>query len=238
MPTKARPFSGFRLKLATITLAATALAGCDAVPTATGQAPRPPARQASAFNPGPAFGPTPAFGQCLADLGARAASFTPLPDQYYGAGCTTLGAVRLAALSADRHPLAVSNLGPVTCPLANTFADWARFGIDRAARQILGSPLVRIETMGSYSCRNIAGSEKRSAHSTGNAIDIAAFHLADGRRISVLNHWSAGTPDERFFLRTIHQSACRRFSTTLGPDYNFAHHDHFHVELSGSSFCK
>jgi len=176
--------------------------------------------------------------QCLANLGARAASFTPLPDQYYGAGCSALGAVRLHSLSSDSQSLALSNIGPVTCPMANAFAGWARFGIDRAARAILGSPLMRIETMGSYACRNIAGTNRRSGHATANAIDIAAFTLADGRRITVLDGWADGTPDERRFLRTIHQSACRRFSTALSPDYDAAHHDHLHVEWGGSAFCK
>ncbi|WP_365705697.1 extensin family protein [Novosphingobium sp.] len=62
-----------------------------------------------------------------------------------------------ASLQGDQARLALANLGPVACPLAQTLAGWARFGVDRAARQILGSPLVRIETMGGYSCRNVAG---------------------------------------------------------------------------------
>ncbi|WDF73316.1 extensin-like domain-containing protein [Novosphingobium sp. KACC 22771] len=176
-------------------------------------------------------------GQCLSDLGAKAAGFTPLPDQYYGAGCATFNAVRLASLSGDSQSFNITNLGPVTCPLANTFAGWARFGVDRAARAILGSPLVRIETMGSYSCRNVAGTDRRSAHATGNAIDVAAFVLADGRRITVLNGWNSPDPAERDFLRTVHQSACRRFGTTLGPDFNAAHRNHLHVDLTNNGIC-
>lgn len=184
------------------------------------------------------FTPRPEARQCLSSLGATRASFTPLPDQYFGAGCSTLNTVRLASLQSDNASLALSNLGPVTCPLANTFAGWARFGVDRAARQILGSPLARIETMGSYNCRNVAGSARRSAHATANAIDIAAFVLADGRRISVLSDWNEGNAQERRFLQTVHTSACKRFGTVLGPSYNAAHRDHFHVELNGNSFCR
>ena len=205
------------------------LAGCGAVPQAPRRAPhRAPVAASPAIS----------YGQCLANLGARAASFTPIPDQYYGAGCSTVNAVKLVSLSADEQSLAVSNLGPVTCPLADTFAGWARFGVDRAARQILGVPLVKIETMGSYNCRNVAGTERRSGHATGNAIDVSGFVLADGRRITVLGNWAQGTAEERRFLRTIQQSACKRFGTVLGPDYNFAHHDHFHVELGGNAFCR
>ena len=103
---------------------------------------------------------------------------------------------------------------------------------------MLGSPLARIETMGSYSCRNVAGTERRSAHARAEAIDIAAFVLADGRRISVLNHWNGGSAQERAFLRTVQDSACKRFGTVLGPAYNAAHRDHLHIELGGGGFCR
>lgn len=176
--------------------------------------------------------------QCRAELGAKRVGFTPLPDQYFGGGCSTINAVRLASLQGDDSALSLANLGPVTCPLADSFAGWARFGVDRAARQILGSPLVRIETMGSYNCRNVAGSGRRSAHATADAIDISGFVLADGRRITVSDGWSAGSAREREFLRVIHTSACKRFGTVLGPNYNAAHHDHLHVEPGGGSFCR
>ena len=112
----------------------------------------------------------------------------------------------------------------------------------RAARQILGSPLARIETMGSYACRNIAGSNRRSAHARAEAIDVSAFILKDGRRISLIDDWNGGSRAEREFLRTVHRSACKRFGTVLGPEYNRAHADHFHLESAGegpgTGFCR
>jgi hypothetical protein len=192
-----------------------------------------PVRQSTATLPA-----RPETRQCLAHLGEAKAKFTPLPDQYFGAGCTTLGTVRLSSLRSDDAALALTNLGPVVCPLAQTFAAWARFGVDRAARQVLGSPLVKIETMGSYNCRNVAGSSRRSAHARAEAIDVAAFVLADGRRISLTGQWGKGTAKERQFLKLVHDSACKRFGTVLGPAYNAAHKDHFHLELSGRAFCK
>jgi hypothetical protein len=77
-----------------------------------------------------------------------------------------------------------------------------------------------------------------SAHARAEAIDIAAFVLADGRRVSVLGDWQDGDARERQFLRVVHASACKRFGTVLGPDYNAAHRNHFHVELGGGSFCR
>src|SRR5262245_54219484 len=127
------------------------LGGCIDLP----QAPRQQTVRRSTAS----FTPRPEARQCLANLGSTRANFPPLPAQLFGAGCSTVNTVRLASLQGDYAALALSNLGPVTCPLASTFAAWARFGVDRAARQILGSALLRIETMGSYSCRNVAGTE-------------------------------------------------------------------------------
>lgn len=206
-------------------------AACGAIPDAQRDA-RAPIRRSTMV-----FTPRADAGRCLAKLSTTKAMFSPLPDQYYGAGCATLNTVRLASLRSDQANLALGNLGPVACPLAETFAAWARFGADRAAQQILGSPLVKIETMGSYNCRNVAGSDRRSAHATANAIDISGFVLADGRHITIKGNWTEGTPAERRFLATVHTSACKRFGTVLGPAYNAAHTDHLHLELSGKAFC-
>ncbi|MEM7664836.1 MAG: extensin family protein [Pseudomonadota bacterium] len=180
----------------------------------------------------------PADRTCLAQLSAAGARFNPLPDSYAAPGCNQLGTVQLAALSGDGSSFGISNIGPVQCQTASTFSAWARFGVDRAARQILGSPLRRIETMGSYACRNVAGSSRRSAHARAEAIDVSAFVLEDGRRIVLKSDWDGGTAAEREFLRVVHKSACKRFGTVLGPDYNAAHKDHFHLEGTGATFCR
>jgi hypothetical protein len=218
-----------QVRLVATILSAAALAGCS-IPRLGGNdqsAPRTPVAS------------SPQARQCLAGLGQAGVQFTPLPDRYLGDGCSNLGTVQLLALAGEGVPLSVSNIGPVTCPVSAAFAAWARFGVDRAARQILGSPVVSIQTMGSYVCRNVAGSSRRSAHATANAIDIAGFTLADGRRITVAGHWN-GNAQERAFLRAVQQSACRRFDTVLGPAYNADHRDHFHLEgvIEGSSFCR
>ena len=92
--------------------------------------------------------------------------------------------------------------------------------------------------MGSYVCRNVAGSSKRSAHARAEAIDISGFVLEDGRRITVKGDWNAGTSAEKKFLRVVRESACKRFGTVLSPDYNAAHADHLHLEFGDSSFCR
>lgn len=176
--------------------------------------------------------------QCFADLSRSGVRFSPLPDRDYGGGCQVIGAVQLIDIGVP-----VSGLTAMRCPLARNFIAWLRHGVAPAAREILGGELVRVETMGTYACRGIVGGGAASAlkvseHGLGNAVDVAAFILADGRRISVLGDWSDGSAREREFLRIVHRSACRRFSTVLGPEYNAAHRNHFHFDMGRGPFCR
>jgi len=218
---------------------ALALAGCQLLPGSDGggRGPDVPRTPPTIDRSGTAASSL-AGQQCLVRLGENGADFSPLPDRADAPGCTRFNTVSLTALQGDIGRFSIANLGPVTCETAGTFAGWVRFGVDRAARVHLGSALDRIETFGSYACRNIAGSNRKSAHARAEAIDIAAFVLVDGRRISIASDWNSGTPAEREFLRVVRDSACKRFGTVLSPDYNTAHADHLHLEIGGGSFCR
>jgi hypothetical protein len=176
---------------------------------------------------------------CLSDLKSKSVKFAALPNQSFAGGCRTIDTIKLMDFGTP-----TTNLGAMTCPLAANFTAWAQHAVRPAAKHYLGSDVVRIETMGTYSCRNINGgrSDKLSQHAFGNAIDISAFVLRDGRRVSVLNGWR-GPKSEQEFLRRLHQSACKRFGTVLGPDYNGAHANHFHFDMAqsmkdGSAYCR
>ena len=224
------------IRFASILTSSLALSACSLLP---GGNDAPPSRGTSSAR----MPVSPVAQQCLAQLSQTGSTFSPLPDRYFGAGCSTINSVKMADLRGDRAQISLGNLGPVACSAATALSGWARFGVDRAAQQMLGSRLVRIETMGSYSCRNVAGTSRRSAHSTAQAIDVSAFILADGRRVSVKEGWWGGSLQEREFLQVVHRSACKRFGTVLGPKYNAAHRDHFHLEKDGndadqSKFCR
>ncbi len=221
-----------RTRLVFAAVGTLALAGCG-IGSDRG-APRPAQGPRSASS-GPATSPL--GQQCLATLGRTNARFAALADRDYGEGCTAFNSVQLDRVGSDAGQFSVTNLGPLTCPAANSLAGWARYGVDRAARQLFGSPIARIETMGSYSCRNVAGSTRRSAHARAEAVDIGGFVLENGRRITVTGGWS-GAADEREFLRIVFRSACKRFGTVLGPDYNKAHEDHLHLEAGAGTYCR
>ncbi|KEZ16332.1 Extensin family protein [Sphingobium yanoikuyae] len=171
--------------------------------------------------------------QCFAKLQSQSVAFTPLPDQNFGGGCSAIGSVKLLDIGVP-----TSGLGAMTCNLAANFAAWSRYAVQPAARLILGAEIEKIETFGTYNCRPIAGSGKLSEHAHSNAIDVSAFVLSDGRRISVEKDWH-GDKRTRQFLEVVHASACKRFNTVLSPDYNAAHHDHFHFDMGGrGGFCR
>lgn len=123
-----------------------------------------------------------------------------------------------------------------TCAVDAGLALWLRHGVQPAAQRLLGSQVARIEHFGTNNCRRIGGGSAGSwsEHATGNAIDIAAFVLEDGRRIGVLKDWGdGGDADEgkrAAFLRAARDAACESFATVLSPDYNAAHADHLHLD--------
>jgi hypothetical protein len=175
--------------------------------------------------------------QCLADLRELHVSFQVLPDRETGPGCGLNGTVKLVDIGVP-----VANLTAVRCGAARAFIGWTRNAVAPAAYQMLGSELARVDSMGSYACRNVVGSTRgptrRSGHAIANAIDIGGFVLKDGRRITVLNDWNSSDPQVRQFLQTIRASACKRFGTVLSPDYNAAHRNHLHLEDDGARFCR
>ncbi|WP_144094667.1 extensin family protein [Croceicoccus sediminis] len=129
-----------------------------------------------------------------------------------------------------------------TCAVHAGLAWWLDHRVQPAARELLDSEVVRIVQLGTANCRRVNGSEsgRWSEHATGNAIDIAAFELADGRRISVREDWTSQGP-EGVFLKTVRDGACDVFGTTLSPDYNALHADHFHLDQAQrgyGGFCR
>ena len=175
--------------------------------------------------------------QCLADLRQLHVSFQVLPDRETGPGCGLAGTVKLVDIGVP-----VANLTAVRCGAARAFIGWTRNAVAPAAYQMLGSELARIDSMGSYACRNVVGSarnaSRRSGHAIANAIDVGGFVLKDGRRITVLNDWNSSDPQVRQFLQTVRASACKRFGTVLSPDYNAAHRNHLHLEDDRAGFCR
>lgn len=163
---------------------------------------------------------------CRAVLERSDIAFTALPPEGEGA-CRREDRTRLSdfPLSPDTPP--------VTCATAVSLLLWERDVLMPVAREVLASKVSKIEHFGAYSCRRMYGRDEGpwSEHATANAIDIAGFVLDDGTRISVLGDWE-GEADKARFLKRVRDGACTSFATVLSPDYNAAHADHLHFDMS------
>ncbi|HYD11327.1 MAG TPA: extensin family protein [Allosphingosinicella sp.] len=166
-------------------------------------------------------------GRCRALLAAAGAAFTALPPRAEGAQCGYRDAVRFGAREISYRPADVG----FSCPVAAALLVWEREVVQVAAQRHFGRRVTGIDHFGAYSCRRMYGRGEGawSEHATANAFDVAAFRLADGTRVAIVNDWRDQGPKGRF-LREVRDGACSLFGTVLSPDYNVAHRDHLHLD--------
>jgi hypothetical protein len=175
-----------------------------------------------------------ARSRCEVVLATTNLAARPLPPIGGPGGCGVAAPIEVRALGAvELKPKARLN-----CTFAAALYRWITEVVQPAARRHFGRPVVAVRQLSSYACRRRGGITRGpvriSEHAFGNAIDIAAFILADGRRISVLRDWgsfSALFDRKAAFLKEVHGKACGIFSTVLGPAANRAHRNHFHFDL-------
>ena len=166
---------------------------------------------------------------CRARLEQAGVAFAAAPGRAEGR-CGPRDPVRPTATGALTLALNPAGVAP-SCPVVAGVALWEWHVLQPAARRHLGTRVAAIEHYGSYSCRRVNGRADGawSEHATANALDVAGFRLADGRRISVASDWD-GDDDASRFLREARDGACGLFATVLSPEYNAAHRDHFHLD--------
>jgi hypothetical protein len=123
----------------------------------------------------------------LKGLDAVAVPETPMRE---GSACGTPAPVKL--ISVGKSPqIALSPPPIVTCDMVATLARWLERDVQPLARKHLGAPIIRIETMSSYSCRNAYGRAhgRVSEHGKANAVDIGSFVTARGQAALVIADW-------------------------------------------------
>lgn len=170
---------------------------------------------------------------CLEALGKTDIEFRRLDDQP-GGECPLANIVRVS-----RAGVNFSQSFMASCALAAGWEIFRHNTLQQVAKKHFDQSVTRIEHIGTYACRNVRNRDRLSEHGRANAIDITAFVLADGTRISVKNDWSnERQPQKAAFLRDIHRGACRAFDVALGPNYNAAHADHFHFDMGGWWICR
>lgn len=130
----------------------------------------------------------------------------------------------------------------LNCGMVSPLHSWLEGPVQSSSEKHFGSAVATVTVAASYSCRprNNKRGAKMSEHGYGNALDIAAFTLADGRTISVEDdYYKRG--DTGAFLKEVRSAACGTFATVLGPGSDAAHRNHFHFDLqnrkSGQAYC-
>ncbi|MEO1650293.1 MAG: extensin family protein [Pseudomonadota bacterium] len=157
-------------------------------------------------------------------------------DKSTGAGCGWTNAIQMSRVGGVRYPASRMN-----CSVAGALALWIENVVQPAALEMFQRRVIAMRQMGVYNCRNIIGARfwgnRRSQHATANAADVGGFTLEGGERISVRRHWNTRGQKARF-LRRVHRGACQFFRVALSPEFNRAHHDHFHFDRGPFWRCK
>ncbi|SFH80389.1 extensin family protein [Albimonas pacifica] len=230
---------------------ASALATAASVlpPARPAEAPRQPGRAVAIALPDPREGarpprgasagprgepaPAPALGGLCGD--PRLAGRPQAPIDGPG-GCGIEAPVEVThVLGVALTPAAVVN-----CRTARIFGDWLEKGPMRDAPRTLGARISKVRVAASYACRsrNNRPGARMSEHALGNAVDVRAFQLSDGREVGPLRSWGKGEAGR--FLKAAWSSACGPFGTVLGPGSDGYHMDHLHFDSARRSeaYCR
>jgi hypothetical protein len=166
---------------------------------------------------------------CVLRLTADIAIVEPLPPIVAANGCGIDDPVRLSAvMSKDKVRIAITPAATLRCTMAEAVAHWVREDVAPIAAT-LGAPLGGVANFDSYECRgrNRVVGAKLSEHGKGNAIDIRALTLANGKSYELTDMQVDKDARER-----LKASACARFTTVLGPASDGFHENHIHVDLA------
>lgn len=173
-------------------------------------------------------------GLCRQVLATSALRYRPQADSPATASCPLQNVLRIEGGQAR-----LSSSFLASCPLAVAYALFETHGLQPAAQRVFGQPVVQVDHLGSFACRNVYHRKqgRLSQHATADALDISGFRLGDGQRIVLARDWQ-GDGQKAAFLRQVRDAACDSFNTVLGPDYNAAHHNHFHLDMGFWQVCR
>ncbi|MCA9682109.1 MAG: extensin family protein [Myxococcales bacterium] len=175
--------------------------------------------------------------QALTDAGLSwIPAYVPLdhPDGLPNLDCVVAEPVRLYSPinGIDYRYIESENPAPilVSCGLAQA--------LDQFGYLLQSKGAVEVAHIGTYNCRVISGTETLSEHAFGRAIDLGGFTLEGGEYFTVLDDWEDGVADPVTFagqwLKDLTDKRFEQmiFNIILTPEYNAAHDNHFHVDLT------
>ena len=167
---------------------------------------------------------------CLQRLRSAGAEFTVATASAASSQCQIRNPVNLLSVKTRKYTVELPDTPLLNCRFALQFSKWVSKSATPILETELQTPLKNISTGPGFECRKRDNSAKPSEHGSGNAVDIAAFAMRDGRSINVQDAKNPGA--ESFtVLRGLRSSACGFFTTVLGPGSNADHERHFHFDL-------
>jgi hypothetical protein len=130
--------------------------------------------------------------------------------------------------------IAVDKALTIDCPMIPALEAWLNAIVQPDAQTRFGQRVATVNVFGAYSCRGIDNmpGARLSEHAFGNAVDVAGFTLADGRKIDFVHDWKTTDSQEAAFLHEAHAGACQYFTTVLGPGADVFHTNHIHLDLA------
>ncbi len=120
-----------------------------------------------------------------------------------------------------------------SCDMAHALAD--------TLVDVLPYGVTELLHIGTYNCRVISGTDTLSRHSFADAIDIYGFGFNDGTEYTLIDDWEHDTTNPTSAGGEFLYDAAYRWhddsiwSIILTPNYNAAHDNHFHVDLTPGS---
>jgi hypothetical protein len=172
----------------------------------------------------------PKLGDCFAELDARHIAWKHASRPGIALGVELLGPIGGVQLTSEDQPLVID------CSLA--------VSLDEAGRYLRALGLDKATFSSAYSRRNVRGTNRPSKHSYGLAIDVHTFAGGEVGALRIDRDYEQGLGDEvdcigapltqgGAVLKILQCQLVRSglFYLVLSPDYDDAHHDHFHLEV-------
>ena len=192
--------------------------------------------------PLPAEVPTEPAGpsDCQLRMTPDVALIEPLRDfKPAGDGCGIDDPVKLTAImSKDHARIAITPPATLRCTTAEALAHWVRDDLAPLAAT-LGAPLAAVANFDSYECRgrNRVAGAIISEHGKGNAIDIRALNLANGKGYELTD-----MAVDKAFREQLRVERLRAFHHRARAGSDGFHENHIHVDLaerrSGYRICQ
>jgi hypothetical protein len=169
-------------------------------------------------------------GDCTAELDARHISWKKASRPGIAVPVEITGPLGGVTFTSEDQPLVID------CSLA--------VSLDEAGRYLRALGLDKATFSSAYSRRKVRGTDHWSKHSFGLAIDVHTFTGADLGTLRVDRDFEQGLGDEvdcvgapltqaGAVLEILKCQLVRSglFQLVLSPDYDDAHHDHFHLQV-------